>query len=65
MKYPAGAGVLCTLLQRLAAKLDENGTKTAMTRKSKLNENEKAREFSWAWKAYCEGIVIMRHGSRK
>jgi hypothetical protein len=65
MEYPTGAGVLCTLLQRSAAKLDENGTKTAMTRKSKLNKNEKAREFSRAWKAYCEGVVLMRQGSRK
>jgi hypothetical protein len=65
MEYPTGSGVLCTLLQRSAAKLDENGTRTKMSRKSKLSKDEKTKGFSRAWRNYCEGVVLMREGSSK
>jgi hypothetical protein len=40
--YPVGSGVLCTFLQRWVAKLDENGTTAARTRKDQVDKIDKA-----------------------
>jgi hypothetical protein len=40
--YPVGSGTLCTFLQRWVAKLDENGTTAARTRKDQVDKADKA-----------------------
>jgi hypothetical protein len=42
MHYPIGSGNLCTYLQRYVAKLDENGTTAARTRKDQAAKQDKA-----------------------
>ena len=41
IRYPVGTGIVCTYLQRYAAKLDENGTTAAMKKKDQVDPEDK------------------------
>jgi hypothetical protein len=56
LKYPDGSGVLCTVLQRCVAKLDEHGTTATMSKKSLVSKNDGGKCFNAAWAAYCTGL---------
>ena len=53
LEYPKGSGILCTILQRWVAKLDEHGTMSTTSRKDKLDKSDKGKTFSSAFNAYC------------
>ena len=59
LEYPKGSGILCTILQRWVAKLDEHGTKSTTSRKDKLDKSDKGKTFSSAFNAYCRGLGLL------
>lgn len=66
LQYPAGAGILCTFLQRWVAKLDENGTKAKETRRDMVHKKDKSgRAFSKAFDIYCSRLYVLTNGGRK
>lgn len=53
MEYPKGSRILCSLLQRWVAKLDENGTKAETGVKDLvLRVNRMGQQFKKAFKDY-------------
>jgi hypothetical protein len=52
--YPKGFGVLCTVLQLIVAKLDVNGTKSALTGKDLRPKSDKGRCFTRAFTVYVD-----------
>jgi hypothetical protein len=54
LEYPKGAGLLCTVLQRLVAKLDEHGTRSAIDKRDMRNKADKGRAFTRAFAIYLD-----------
>jgi hypothetical protein len=62
MEYPTGSGILATYLQRMVAKLDQNGLKAAETRKDLANkEDKKGRAFQKAFDALARSSFMLSH----
>jgi hypothetical protein len=58
LQYPKGSGILCTLLQRLVAKLDEYGNRAKATKRDMLHKDDKGKAFKKAFDTYCRGVMI-------
>ncbi len=57
IQYPNGSGLLCTLLQRWVAKLDEHGTTAARSKKDQSNKEDKSgRSYKKVFDEYAKRV---------
>jgi hypothetical protein len=57
IQYPNGSGLLCTLLQRWVAKLDEHGTTADLTKKDQANKEDKSgRSYKKIFGEYAQKV---------
>jgi hypothetical protein len=57
MKYPNGAGLVCMLLQRWVAKLDEHGTSASTSKKDQTSKEDKSgRSYKKVFAEYGQTV---------
>ena len=62
--YPKGSGIFCTFLQRIVAKLDENGTTAKQTKKDQTAKGDKSgKAFDKVFSDYATKVHLLQ--SRK
>jgi hypothetical protein len=66
ISYPVGSGILCSFLQRCAAKLDELGTTASFRKKDQVAKKDKAlRPFRKIFDRFCSKMYIIVSNKKK
>jgi hypothetical protein len=66
IKYPVGSGILCSFLQRCAAKLDELGTTASFGKKDQVAKEDKTlRPFRKIFDRFCSKMYVIISNRKK